>query len=309
MCLGWALLKYGLGVVGKVKSTLKDYVGWSLYRLQMSAYRKTLEKEKAYYENGISICDDIEGRSSSFATEVIQLKKDDNEGFEENMFQANVLGSFEGYRVLKVGVVVPKVTTTVNKYGEQQRTLERVFPNRDEKRDDLHFGVLRQSMIVLDDNGVKKCLKRILFGHKSDDDFERVTIDVKAEKEEFCKVLSEAIAKEIVFHINDRQIQTVSDIVLGKDGICNFESYKVGKDDITMGEIINARSHPSAEVLDPFSFASMVVPDRSQEWRNVLQVEDDGSGRYDTVKGVNEISILQGLSASHLSCINDIKMS
>ena len=242
------------------------------------------------------------------------LKKDNNVGFEENMFQANVMGKIEENVILKKGIVIPKIKTVINRYGEQIEQTESIIPEREDKKDELHYGILQKALIVDDDNGVKDQLKKILFGHKSDTDFERIKFDLEQEKQLMCKKLCEVISKGIVFYINDRQIGTISDIVFDANGNCNFYNWERSTDDPQtvisnpIGTIIYMRSFPSADVLDSFLFASIVVPDRFNEWRTNLSIENEHEDRYNTSKGSYEASILQGISVSNISLINDIKL-
>ena len=314
ICVGWALLKYGLGVIGRIKDNISNFVGWCLYQLQMTAYRMTLEKENEYYDRCITICEEIKTRGEAFVKLDTVLKKDNNVGFEENMFQANVMGKIEENVILKKGIVIPKIKTVINRYGEQIEQTESIIPEREDKKDELHYGILQKALIVDDDNGVKDQLKKILFGHKSDTDFERIKFDLEQEKQLMCKKLCEVISKGIVFYINDRQIGTISDIVFDANGNCNFYNWERSTDDPQtvisnpIGTIIYMRSFPSADVLDSFLFASIVVPDRFNEWRTNLSIENEHEDRYNTSKGSYEASILQGISVSNISLINDIKL-
>ena len=93
--VGCAVLTYHFGVVDAVKQKIKDYVGWCLYRAQVKAYRMTLEKEKAYYDEALGFLTKIKAQVDGLVNlkQKEKKEKDDgsvtnnNDGFKENMFQ------------------------------------------------------------------------------------------------------------------------------------------------------------------------------------------------------------------------------
>lgn len=312
ICIGGAMLKYGLSVVGKVKDNLRNYVAWRLYRMQMEAYHLTLEKEKDYYKKGLEICAEIKANCESFVKEEVSLQEDASEGFDTNMFQANVMKDFEGYAILNNGTLTPKIKTVINKYGEEHQKEENVIPNRNEEADELHYGIFRKTVVFDDNNGIKDNLKRILFGHNSDVDFSKIVIDMKREKEEFYRLLSEQIAQDISFYVGDRLIHSLDDVVFDDAENDNFRTWKQGDvENYSMFDIVRERSHPSAGVdMSAYQYASIVIPNNEfDKWRGKLELLADVNGNYNIVKGSYEMSVLQGFAIEDLSSIKDIKIA
>lgn len=313
ICIGGALLKYGIGVVGKVRDNLRNYVAWRLYRMQMEAYHLTLEKEKDYYKKGLEICAEIKANCDSFVdnNNVVTLQEDSCDGFDVNMFQANVMKDFEGHGILNNGALTSKIKIVINKYGEDHYREENVISNKNEEADELHYGVFRKTVVIDDDNGIKNHLKRILFGHSTDDDFDKIEIDIKLEKEDFYKMFSEKIAQDISFYVGDRVIRSLDDIVYDDDERDNFRTWKQGDvEKFSMFDIVRERSYPSASVdTSAYQYGSIVIPSRKfDRWRNKMELSADVGGNYDTCKGSYEMSVLQGFALENLSSIKDIKI-
>lgn len=312
ICIGGALLKYGFGVVGKVRDNLRNYVAWRLYRMQMEAYRLTLKKEKNYYQQGLDICAEIKANCDLFVDKnnVVTLQEDSCDGFEANMFQANVMKDFEDHGILNNGVLMSRIKTVINKYGEDYQQEESVIPNRNEETDELHYGIFRKTVVVDDNNGIKDYLKRILFGHNSDVDYSKIEIDMKREKEKFYRIFSEKIAQDISFYVGDRVIHSLDDIVFDNAGHDNFRTWKQGDvENFAMFDIVRERSYPSASVdTSAYQYASIVIPSRMfDRWRNKLDLSADVGDNYNTCKGSYEISVLQGFALENLSSIKDFK--
>ena len=311
LCVGWAVVKYGLGVIDRIKYGLKNYVGWVLYRTQLSAYHCTLKKEIEYYDKCMGVCNEIRKNADAFTKETIDLKEDTSKGFDVNMFQADILSAFKGHHILKDGVVMPKILTVINRHGVDHPQ-SNIIPDDFEKvEDELLYGIFRKTVIIDSNNGVKAALKAMLF-EKSTDSDQNVNMDIAGKKTNLCVLLSENIAKTIQFHVLDREIQSLADIMFDRTGKSNLKSWVQGQDnDFDMGDIIKQRSSPSAEVaMGSFEYAGLVFPDSSEaaDWKRVLRLTDQGN-RYDICKGCFSLSVLQGLSVYGLDEVRDIKMA
>ena len=299
ICVLWAVLKYHFGVVDGIKVKIREYVGWRLYRLQMSAYDSTLKREIDYYINAISICDEIKNRVESvFDVSEVEFDSELAELFDENKFQTDVLGECESQRVLTANQVNASVTVSVNEYGRDIVGRETIDSTGLEERDKIHYGILRNALMITTNNGLLDYLKSMLFS----DAIEEKAADV------FWNKLLKAIKEDVAFDIAGRPINSLSDLVLDN----NLNEWIVGNRRYSVCGVISERSYPSADVLDAaFYFASIVMPDRHPEdsthWRRILRMEDE-TGMYDTVKGSYELSILQGLSIANISMVNDFNL-
>jgi hypothetical protein len=298
ICVLWAVLKYHFGIVDGIKVKIKEYVGWRLYRLQMSAYDSTLEREIDYYKNAISICDKITDRIDSvFGVSEVKFDSELAELFDENKFQTDVLGDCEGQRVLTANQVNASVTVSVNEFGRDIVGREAIDSTGSEERDKIHYGVLRNALMINTNNGLLNRLKSILFSDVEED-----------AATEFWNELLKYIKEDVAFDIAGRPINTLSDLVLDN----NLNEWMVGIRRYSVCGVIGERSYPSADVLDAaFYFASIVVPDRhpedSSHWRRILRMEDE-TGMYDTRKGAYELSVLQGLSITNIGMVNDFNL-
>ena len=311
LCVGWAVVKYGLGVIGKIKYGLKDYIGWVLYRTQLSAYRCTLKKEEDYYDKCADICKGIRVNADAFSEKKIKLEEDDSIGFDLNMFQADILKPFEGHRILKDGTLKPKIHTVINKHGVDHPRLE-VIPDDLEKVDDeLLYGIFRKTVVIDSGNGVKASLKEMLFERTGDTD-QNSNTDIGRKKKDLCVLLSERIAEAIQFHVLDREVQTLADIVFDRTDKSNLKTWVQGQaDDFDMGDIIKQISCPSAAVsMGSFEYAGLVFPEGSNtaNWKKVLRLDNQGD-RYDIGKGCYGLSVLQGFSVYSLEEVRDIIMA
>lgn len=312
LCVSVAIMKYGFGVIGKIRDNLKSYVACCLYKIQLSAYHYTLKKEKEYYKRAEDICAEIQANADTFIKIKTELKEDKTQGFEENMFQANIIEVYNGHNILKDGTLVPKIKTVVNRHGEDYRQEEIIPTPLLSVNDELHYGIFRNTVIIEDKNGIKKHLKKCLFEQKCLK--EQESIDVMTPlKEKFCSLLEEEIIQTIDFFVTDRKIHSLKDIVFDETGRSNLMTWEQGQhEDFSMSDIIQQRSYPSAEVsMESFNYASVVFPNdgstNANLWRNLLYLRTDNEDKFDTHIGNYELSILQGFSIDDLDSINDFK--
>lgn len=314
ICVLWAVLKYHFGTVDRVKVKLKEYVGWRLYRLQMSAYQELLKKEIDYYENALAIVADVEKMTGEFVNGVFKADKtSDNLGFAKTKFQSSVLGEIEEKAILNEDVVISKIATSFDEYGSEVTKSFRTSPNVGQV-DELRYGVLRRILLVKND-GLLKLLKEKLFtSAPSPDNAQEGTID----QADFMKELSSSICEDIVFYLGDVPINSLTDIVCSTTALSqSVNKWEVGKGEYhTTFDIIRGLSYPSAETTSAFHFTSLLMPNRLAQnpsdfdmWRKLLKLDHETvDNRYAVHKGAFVISILRGAAIPSISRVKDIKI-
>ena len=301
-CVCWAVMKYGFGVVGKVRNTLKDYVAWCLFKIQLSAYRLTLDKEEAFYQGCLDICTSIKTNAEAFSSKKVTLKEDETQGFEINMFQANIMKPFEGHPILKSGTLVPVIKTVVNRHGVDYTEKEDILLRQKDGEDELHYGIFRNVIVMDAANGVLEGLKECLFDPSS-------LTDMENKKQLICRQFAEKVAHNIEFHVGGREIQTLKDIVFDRVGNSNFVTWER---DLAMDDMILQRSFPSAEVtMDSLAYESLTYPNDGQpgadSWRDLMHLGDDR--QFDIQLSSFGLSIVRGFAIDGLDDIKDIKIS
>lgn len=306
--VSWAILKYHFLVVDNIRQIIKDYIGWCIYCTQVDAYRLTLEKAKDFYENAITICNEIKKRTEVFIESETSDGIDESIGFENNKFQADVMAKFEEKDILKKDTVCVMVNVSFKEYG-QEIIREEKADTTGERTDDIHYGVLRR-VLMLKDDILMNILKALLFKEEEKDSQNDASSSCQPD---FFNQMTLSIKEELKLYLRDLSINSLSDIVLPTTGE-SLNKWDGKSRNYTIGDMIRERSYPSAEAISAFHLGSFVIPNRDKNdivsWRNLLNI--DGSlddTRYDTIKGMFGMSILQGAAISSISQVRDLKYS
>ena len=135
---------------------------------------------------------------------------------------------------------------------------------------------------------------------------------METKKREFCRKLADVVAQTIEFHVGDREIRTLKDIVFDNTGRSHLSTWEQGGQDYSMSDIILQRSFPSAQVnIGSYQYSSLVYPDNEEQsaetWRRLLNL-DDGN-RYDIQIGSFGLRIVRGFAIDSLDEIKDIKLA
>jgi len=110
--LTFAIVKYGIKTLRKIKLAIRDYIAWSFYRVQREVYGISLKEEENYYDELIKECDRIKKQLEDFIASKVKEKPSLGK-YRESKFQRNILGRMDNNNQILANTAL-NVTLNVN---------------------------------------------------------------------------------------------------------------------------------------------------------------------------------------------------
>jgi hypothetical protein len=330
LCVLMGFLRYLFSVVDAIKVKIRDYIAWSLYRLQRLAYDKTLDKAIEYYDSAIHICDSINANVNEFIKEK-PLVEDELYRYCTNTFQSNVMRSFEGYSILKD-------FTTDHRFISKTPTGKETF-SVEIITDDICYKVFRDILVYGGDAIVMDALKKELFDFnetivannctQKDNEVKGVIVaennensgedeynnndkdDEKVNSNCFEEALRDAVEDGICVFVHNTHISNLSDVLfnIGEDGANgdnNMAEHNENGYLDTIAKYVKVMSYPAGMVTGGYKYVSYVIPVSANYNGNTWDQLFGWQYRKCVPLPSYIFSILQGVSIAHLTEIKDI---
>lgn len=293
LCILIAVFQYLFSVVDNIRVKIRDYIAWSLYKLQLKAYGKTLDKALDYFKSVLNAIDRIEKQYNGLVESSMDIKETDWYKFNYNTFQLNITGSFEGYRILKSESVdyryKVKASSTKDAISVETET------------DDLHYQIIRDTLIFDDDKVLEK-LKSLLFG-----------FDAIADYGSFDVLVMEAIEKKLSVFVRNSEASNLSDVIFytGLDranGNNNMAIHPENGYKDSVAKYVRVMSYPSGNVVGGYYYVSYVIPQsndfHAKHWDGLFE----WSHRLSESVGTYMTNVLQGCALGSLKDLKDIHL-
>ena len=293
LCILVAVFQYLFSVVDNIRVKIKDYIAWSLYKLQLKAYEKTLDKALEYYKSTLDAIDRIEKQYNGLVDSSVDIKEANWYKFYYNTFQLNITGSYEGYRILKSDSVdyryKVKASSTKDAISVETET------------DDLHYQIIRDTLIFDDDKVLEK-LKSLLF------DFDAI-----ADFESFDELVRDAIEKKLSVFVRNSEASNLSDVIFytGLDkanGNNNMAIHPENGYKDSVAKYVRVMSYPSGNVVGGYHYVSYVIPKSNNFHANHWDGLFEWSHRLSELVGIYTTNVLQGCALGSLKDLKDIHL-
>lgn len=293
LCILAAFFQYLFSVVDNIRVKIRDYIAWSLYKLQLKAYNMTLDKASEYYDATLTACKNIEERYADFVGTSTDLQEVDYYKYYYNTFQLNVTGGFEGYTILKDDSVDYryKVKASSSKDALSVET----------ETDEMHYQIFRDILVFGEDKVFEK-LKSLLFG-----------FDTPAKYESFDVLIRDTLEKKLCVFARNSEASNLSDVIFftgfdmanGKNNIA-IHLENGYKDSLT--KYVRVMSYPSGNVSGGYNYISYVIPQSNsfdaKHWDELF----GWMHRLSDSVGAYTANVLQGCALGSLEELKDIHL-
>ena len=313
-CVLIAFLRYLFNVIDYIRVKIRDYIAWSLYKLQQKVYMMTLDKTADYFASAIKTCNTINeriaifdksGEEESEDRESEDKESEDKESedkesedtdyfkYHYNSFQLNVMRTYEGFKILKNDSIDHRYMVRTPS-GNELVIIEN-------NTDDVHFKIFRDAFIF-NNNEVQNILYRLLFNLAEEIDCNLFDI-----------ALQDAIKKKLDVYVHSTPISNLSDILFETgenktNGNNNMAIHPENGYNESVAKYLKVMSYPSGDAVVAYHYTSYIIPQSNmynvQSWDKLFGL----SHRLSDALGSFTTSVLQGLAVSSLREIKDIRV-
>lgn len=316
-----AFLKYSLGVIRKIKISIKKYMAWIFWKTQQKLIKSTLDQQSAYYHELITECGririNITGDSntekseqnadgfipvsghtgitkahSAFEKLKTTLFPEEEPKFAQGMFQRDILGKFDDeLSILADGIVKVQI--------KADKTYYPLSSLGNENNQALLFKSLFLQPGISGSPLYQFFYERIIFYHcdkdTPDDYFGKI-------RQEFCAMLIE----ELKNRISLENAESIQELVFGNAKATTGHNFNKNVNNVYVNKLIQSRFYPSVLLRNsnPYSQLSFIIPSdnhyHDEEWAKVFS---NGHLPNHVFHRKSMVSIMQSFSLNGLTDI------